>query len=99
MEKSHNTDVRAGASAAAETAIRGINPESDRFNTWLELERALSIVHVAGLELVAEIKTGGEQSESVARQRFEEALAEFHDALGVLGILPGSLRLAIPSEG
>ena len=68
MEKSHNTDVRAGASAAAETAIRGINPESDRFNTWLELERALSIVHVAGLELVAEIKTGGEQSESVARQ-------------------------------
>ena len=54
---------------------------------------------MAGLELVAEIKTGGEQSEGVARRRFEEALAEFHDALGVLGILPGSLRIAIPSEG
>jgi hypothetical protein len=76
-----------------------MDQESDQFDTWQELERALSLVHVAGLELVAEIKTGGEQSESVARQRFEEALAEFHDALGVLGILPGSLRLAIPSEG
>ena len=52
--------------------------------------------HVAGLELVAE--TGGEQSESVARQRFEEALTEFHDALGVLGILPASLRLTTSSE-
>ena len=51
---------------------------------------------MAGLELVAE--TGGEQSESVARQRFEEALTEFHDALGVLGILPASLRLTTSSE-
>jgi hypothetical protein len=99
VEKSHDTDVRAGASSAPNTAIGNINPESNRFDTWQELERALSLVHVAGLELVAEIETGGEQSESVARQRFEEALAEFHDVLAVLGILPGSLRLAIPSEG
>ena len=76
-----------------------MTPANSRSDVWQEMERALSIVHVTGLELVAEIKTGGEQSEGVARRRFEEALAEFHDALGVLGILPGSLRLAIPSEG
>src|ERR1039457_5419164 len=52
----------------------GINQESDRFDTWQELERALSLVHVAGLDLVAEIKTGGEQSESVARQRCKKKL-------------------------
>ncbi len=76
-----------------------MDQESDQFDTWQEMERALSIAHVAGLELVAEIKTGGEQSQSVARLRFEEALAEFHDALSVLGILPSSLRLTLPSEG
>jgi len=76
-----------------------MNEQSNRFEAWQEMERALSIVHVAGLELVTEIGTGGEQSESAARQRFERALAEFHDALAVLGILPASLRLANPSEG
>ncbi len=64
--------------------------ESDRFGIWQELERALSIVHVAGLELVAEIGVGGEQPESVTRQRFEEALKDFHDLLSVLGMLPDS---------
>ena len=97
MEKSHDTDVRAGASSAPNTAIGKKDQETDRFDTWQELERALSLVHVAGLELVAEIETGGDHS--TARQKFEEALAEFHDVLAVLGILPGSLRLATPSEG
>ena len=72
--------------------------DSNRFEAWQEMERALSIVHVAGLELVAEIGTGGEQSDSSARQRFEEALKKFHSALEVLGILPASLRLADPPE-
>ena len=56
-----------------------------QFETWQELERALSIVHVAGLELIAEIKTDGEQSESATRQRFDDALVIFHDSLGKLG--------------
>jgi hypothetical protein len=97
VEKSHDTDVRAEASSAPNTSIGNIKQESDRFDTWQELERALSIVHVAGLELVAEIEAGGDHS--TARQRFEEALAEFHDVLAVLGIAPGSLRLACSSEG
>jgi hypothetical protein len=75
-----------------------MNEEGNRFEAWQEMERALSIVHVAGLELVAEIGTGGEQLDSSARQRFEEALKEFHGALEVLGILPGSLRLTAPPE-
>ena len=70
-----------------------------RFDAWQELERALSLVHVAGLELLAEIETGGEQPESAARQKFEEALADFHDALAVVGILPSSLRITVPAEG
>lgn len=61
-----------------------------QFETWQEMERALSIVHVAGMELIAEIKTDGEQSESAARQRFEEALTGFHSVLERLGILPTS---------
>jgi hypothetical protein len=68
-----------------------------RSGTWQEMERALSIVHVAGLELLAEIKTDGEQPESVTRQRFEEALAAFHDSLAKLGILPDQLRSVGPS--
>ena len=92
MEKSHDTDIRAGASSEPNTVIGDIDQEGDRFDTWQEMERALSIVHVAGLELVAEIETGGDHS--TARKRFEEALAEFHDVLAVLGILPGSPRLA-----
>ncbi len=59
-----------------------------QFETWQEMERALSIVHVAGMELIAEIKTDGEQSESAARHRFEEALMSFHSVLEILGILP-----------
>ena len=42
------------------------------------------------MELIAEIKTDGEQSESAARQRFEEALMGFHSVLERLGILPTS---------
>jgi hypothetical protein len=91
VEKAQDMDVRAEASSAPNTTIGDIDQESDRFQTWQELERALSIVHVAGLELVAEIGIGGEQPESTTRQRFEEALREFHDVLAVLGILPDSL--------
>jgi hypothetical protein len=97
VDKPHDIDVRAGPSSAPNAATGNPNQESDRFDSWQELERALSIVHVAGLELVAQIETGGDHS--TARLKFEEALAEFHDVLAVLGILPGSLRLAIPSEG
>ena len=64
---------------------------SGQFDTWQEMERALSLVHVTGLELVAEVKTVGELSESVVRERFEDALAGFHKALGLLGILPASV--------
>jgi hypothetical protein len=63
---------------------------------WQEMERALSIVHVAGLELIAEIKADGEQSESAAREKFDDALGAFHDALGNLGILPDHLRSVRP---
>jgi hypothetical protein len=56
------------------------------------MERALSLVHVAGLELIAEIKAGGEESESATRQKFDDELATFHDALGKLEILPDHLQ-------
>jgi hypothetical protein len=59
------------------------------------MERALSIVHVAGLELIAEIKVD-EQTERTARRGFEEALAAFDDALGTLGILLDDLRSVGP---
>lgn len=91
MNDVSDIDVSTGASRAAKTADNGLGQESYGFDIWQELERALSIVHVAGLELVAEIGTGGEQPESTTRQRFEEALKEFHDVLSVLGILPNSL--------
>lgn len=64
------------------------NCQSD---AWRQMEWALSIVHVTGLELIAEVKADGEQSESATRQKFDEALAAFHDALGKLGILPDRL--------
>jgi hypothetical protein len=98
MDETPNIGVKAGASRAAKTARGDIGQESYGFGIWQELERALSIVHVAGLELVAEIEVGGEQPESITRQKFEEALKEFHDVLSVLGILPASLRLTAPSE-
>ena len=80
-----------GNESGNESATKDLSKEGDRFGIWQELERALSIVHVAGLELVAEIGVDGEQPESVTRQRFEAALEEFHDVLSVLGILPDSL--------
>ena len=85
-------DLEAGKGVLRATTMARIehSQESDRFGIWQELERALSIVHVAGLELVAEIGVGGEQPESVTRQRFEEALKDFHDLLSVLGMLPDS---------
>ena len=70
----------------------GMIAASSRSESWQDMERALSLVHVAGLELIAEIKTDGEHTESTARQRFDEALATFHDSLGTLGILPNDLR-------
>jgi len=73
-----------------------MTPTNSRSESWQEMERALSLVHVAGLELIAEIKADGEQSESTARQRFEESLAAFHGALGKLGILPDHLRSVPP---
>lgn len=88
MEEALSTNVEPGASRAPETTIGDLGREGDRFGTWQELERALSIVHVAGLELVAEIGVHGEQPESTTRQRFENTLTEFHDLLAVLGILP-----------
>ena len=69
-----------------------------QFDTWQEMERALSLVHVTGLELVAEVKTVGELSESAARDKFEDALAGFHETLSLLGILPASV-LDSPSGG
>jgi hypothetical protein len=60
------------------------------------MERALSLVHVAGLELIAEIKTDGEQPKSTARKKFEDAFSAFHDALGKLEILPDHLRSVGP---
>ncbi|MGO8871996.1 MAG: hypothetical protein ACLQPH_11460 [Acidimicrobiales bacterium] len=76
-----------------------MTPTISRFESWQEMERALSLVHVTGLELIAEIKADGEQSESTARQRFDEALAAFHDALGKLEMLPHHLRSGLPSPG
>ena len=67
-------------------------PANSRFDAWQEMERALSLVHVAGLELIDEIKAGGEQTESATHQKFDDALAAFHDALGKLGILPDDLQ-------
>jgi len=64
--------------------------------SWQEMERALSLVHVAGLELIAEIKADGEQTESATRQKFDDALVAFHDALGKLGILPDDLQSVGP---
>jgi hypothetical protein len=67
-----------------------------QFDTWQEMERALSIVHVAGLELIAEVEVDGEQSESAARRRFEEALEGFHGVLEKLGILPDCAQSVRP---
>jgi hypothetical protein len=69
-----------------------MTPANSRSESWQEMERALSLVHVAGLELIAEIKADGEQTESATRQKFEDALAAFHDALGKLEMLPHHLR-------
>ena len=91
MSEAPEIEAGKGALVATKVAKIDLSKEGDRFGIWQELERALSIVHVAGLELVAEIGVGGEQPESVTRQRFEEALKEFHDVLSVLGILPDSL--------
>jgi hypothetical protein len=76
--------------------IPGMTPANSRSESWQEMERALSLVHVAGLELIAEIKADGEQSESITRQKFDGALAAFHDALGKLEILPDRLRSVGP---
>jgi hypothetical protein len=70
--------------------------EHSRSESWQEMERALSLVHVAGLELIAEIKVDGEQTASATRQRFDDALAAFHDALDNLGFLPDHLRSVPP---
>ncbi len=67
-------------------------PANSQSDVWQQMEWALSIVHVTGLELIAEIKANGEQAESATRQKFDDALAAFHDALGKLGILPDHLR-------
>ena len=40
----------------------GLTPANSQSDAWQEMERALSLVHVAGLELIAEIKANGEQS-------------------------------------
>jgi hypothetical protein len=69
-----------------------------QFDAWLEMERALSLVHVTGLELVAEVKTAGERSESAAREKFEDALTGFHEALALLGILPAALLDSPPGN-
>lgn len=69
-----------------------MTPTNSRSESWQEMERALSLVHVAGLELIAEIKADGEQSESATRQTFDDALAVFHDALGTLEMLPHRFR-------
>lgn len=91
MAKAPDRDVEVRDVTGPSTAIRDMGQEGNRFGTWQELERALSIVHVAGLELVAEIGAHGEQPESTTRQKFEDALTEFHDLLAVLGILPDPL--------
>jgi hypothetical protein len=94
MEEASDIEVGVGvgASRTPRASKGGVRQESEQFGIWQELERALSIVHVAGLELVAEFGVHGELPESTARQRFEEALKEFHDVLSVLGILPDSSR-------
>ncbi len=73
-----------------------MTPTESRSESWQEMERALGLIHVAGLELIAEIKADGEKSESETRQRFDDALAGCHDSLGKLGILPDHLRSGPP---
>ena len=79
-------------STMPEVTIPGMAPTISRSESWQEMERALSLVHVAGLELIAEIKAEGEQSGSATSQEFDDALAVFHDALGRLELLPRHLR-------
>lgn len=69
-----------------------MTPTNSRSESLQEMERALSLVHVAGLGLIAEIKADGEQSESATRRKCDDPLAAFHDALGKLEMLPHHLR-------
>lgn len=68
-----------------------MTPTNGQPDAWQEMERALSLVHVAGLELIAEIKADGERTESATLKKFDEALAAFHQALAKLDMLPDYL--------
>jgi len=76
----------------SDVTVSSMAPSRARSDSWQELERALSIVHVAGLELIAETTADGGQSESAARQKFEDVMEGFHGTLEQLGVLPDHLR-------
>jgi hypothetical protein len=73
-----------------------MTPANSRTDAWQEMGRALSIVQVTGLELIAEVKADGEQSESATREKFDDALAAFHDALRSSEFLSDHLRSVGP---